>query len=75
MISSLSNLVSNLSELIHRTKCKFGDDDRKYKKCESCIIKYKSRDCFLEYIDLKDDLKECKCLLCNKNFQREFQKK
>ena len=32
MASSLSNLVNNLSEGIHRTKCKFGDDD---KKCET----------------------------------------
>ena len=35
MASSLSNLV-NLSEAIHRIKCKFGHDD---KKCETCGIK------------------------------------
>ena len=29
MASSLSNLVKNLSEGIHRIKCKFGDDDNK----------------------------------------------
>ena len=49
--SSLSNLVNNLSEGIHRIKCKFGHDN---KKCEICGIKYKYKhcDCFLE-----DDLK------------------
>ena len=38
MASSLSNLVNNLSEGIHRIKCKYGHDD---KKCETCGIKYK----------------------------------
>ena len=28
--SSLSNLVNNLSEGIHRIKCKIGQDDKKY---------------------------------------------
>ena len=36
MASSLSNLVNNLSEGIHRTKCKFGQND---KKCETSGIK------------------------------------
>ena len=35
MASSLSNLVDNLSEGIHRIKCKFGHDD---KKCDTCEI-------------------------------------
>ena len=51
MASSLSNLVNNVSEGIHRTKCKFGHDD---KKCKTCRIKYKHGDCFLEYANLKD---------------------
>ena len=42
MASSLSNLVNNLSEGIHRIKCKFGHYD---KKCETCRIKYKYCDC------------------------------
>ena len=29
--SSLSNLVNNLSEGIHRIKCKYGDDDKNVK--------------------------------------------
>ena len=44
MTSSLSNLVNNLSEGIHRIKCKFGHNDKKYETFE---IKYKYCDCFL----------------------------
>ena len=33
-------------------------------------IKYKYCDCFLEYINFKDDLIEYKCLPCNKNYQQ-----
>ena len=29
MASSLSNLVNNISEGIHKIKCKYGDDDKK----------------------------------------------
>ena len=32
MASSLSNLVNNLSEGLHRTKCELGHDDE---KCET----------------------------------------
>ena len=63
MASSLSNLVNNLSEGIHRIKCPCRYDD---KKCETCRIKYKYLDCFLEYTNFKDDLIEYKCLCCNK---------
>ena len=38
MVSSLSSLVSYLSEGIHRIKCKYRHDD---KKCETCGINYK----------------------------------
>ena len=34
MASSLSSLVYNLSEVIHRTKCKFGHDDKNVKHTE-----------------------------------------
>ena len=44
MVSPLSNLVNNLSEGIHKVKCKYGHDD---KTCETCEIKYKYCDCFL----------------------------
>ena len=61
MVSSLSNLVNNLSEEIHRINCKYGHDD---KKCETCRIKFKYCECFLGYTNFKDDLIEHKCLLC-----------
>ena len=51
MSSSLSNIVNNLSEGIHKIKCKYGHDDKKY---ETCVIKYKYCDCFLKYINLKN---------------------
>ena len=72
MASSLSNLVNNLPEGINRIKCKYGYDDR---KCETCGIKYKYCDCFVEYSNLKDDLIEYKCLCCNKNYQHKFDEK
>ena len=37
MASSLSNLVNNLFEGIHKSKCKLGHND---KKCETCRSKY-----------------------------------
>ena len=57
MASSLPNIVNNLSEEVHRIKCKLGHDD---KECETCGIKYKYCDCSLEYINFKDDLIEYK---------------
>ena len=63
MESSLSYLVNNLSEGIDRMKCKFGNDD---KKCETCGIKYKHCDRFLEFTNFRDDLIEYKCLCCKK---------
>ena len=72
MASSLLNLVNNLSEGIHRIRCKSRRDD---KTCETCGIKYKYCDCFLEYINFKDDLMVYKCLCCNKNYQHKFDEK
>ena len=57
MARSLSNLVNNLSKGVHHDN----------KKCETCRIKYKYCDCFLEYANFKDDLIEYECLCCNKN--------
>ena len=48
MASSLSNLVNNLPERLHRIK--LGHDD---KKCETYGIKYKYCNCFLERKILK----------------------
>ena len=69
MASSLSNLVNNLSERIHKIKCKYEHDD---KKCESWGITYEVCDWFLEYTNFKDDLIKYKCLCCNKNYQQKF---
>ena len=66
---SLSNLTNNLSEGIHKTKCRYLHD---YKKCEKCGITYQIYDCFLEYTNLKGDLIEYKCFCCNKNYQQKF---
>ena len=55
MASSLSNLVNNLFEGIHKVKLKLRHDD---KKRETCGIRYKYYDCFLEYTNFKDDLME-----------------
>ena len=46
MGGSLSNLVNNLAEGIHKVKPKYGHDD---KKCETCGIKYKHCKYYLEY--------------------------
>ena len=59
MASSLLNLVDNLSEGIHKTKCKYKHND---KKCKTCRTKYNYCDCFLECKNFKDDLLEYKCL-------------
>ena len=71
MLDSLSDLVNNLSEGIGKNKCKHVHDD---KKCETCGIKYKYCDCFIEYTNFKDDLIGYKCLCCNKSYQQKFDK-
>ena len=72
MASSLSNLVNNLFEGIHRIKCKYGHDD---KKCETCRVKCQHCNCFLECMNFKVSLIEYKCLCRNKNYQRKFYEK
>ena len=72
MASSLSNLVKNLSEWVHRIKCKFGHGN---KKIETCGVEYNYCDCFFEYINFEDDLIEYKWLYSNKNYQLRFDEK
>ena len=50
MTSSLSNRVNNLSEEIHKIRCKYGHDNEKY---ETCRTKYKYYNCSLEYTTLQ----------------------
>ena len=69
MVSSFSNLVYNRSKGVHR-KFRHGN-----KKCETCRIECKYCDCFLKYINFKDNLIEYKCLYCNKNCNHKFDKK
>ena len=69
MASSLPNLVNNLSEGIHRSKCKLWYNDKKF---ETCKIKYKY--CFLQYINF-NNLIEYKCFCCKKSYQHKFDKK
>ena len=52
---SLSNLVNNISEGVHKIKCKYGQND---KKCETCGITFKHCNCFPEYMNFKVDLIE-----------------
>ena len=42
------------------------------KKCEMCGIKQKDCECFLEYTNFKDNLMQYKCLCCNKNCHKMF---
>ena len=53
MASSLSNLVDNLVQRIHKIKCKYRHDE---KNCETYRIKYKDCECCLEYLTVTDDL-------------------
>ena len=69
MASSLSSLVNNLSEGIHRIICKCEHHD---KNCETCR---QNCNCFLEYINFKDILIGYKYLCCDKNYQHNFDEK
>ena len=71
MASFLSNLINNLSEGIHRIKCKYGHE----KRSETCKIEYHYCDCLLEYTNVKDDLIEYKYFCCNKSYQQRFDEK
>ena len=62
-IDSARFMANSLLNLLN----KFKHDD---KKCETCRIKYKYYDCFLEYTNFKDDLIEYKC--CSKSYQRKL---
>ena len=71
MASSLSNLVDNLTEAIHKIKFKYRHDN---KKCEKYRIKYKDCECYLEYTRVTDNFIICKCLCCDRNYQKSLMK-
>ena len=50
MANSWSNLVNNVSEEIHRIKCKIGHDNKKF---ATWGTEYTYCDCFLEYTNFK----------------------
>ena len=64
-------LLTILLETIHKIKCKNEDHN---KICETCGIKYKNCQYFLEYTNLKEGLINYKGLCCNKNYQNRFDK-
>ena len=71
MADLLSNLVNNLSERIHKTKCNYAQDD---KKCKICGITYKVCNCFVEYINFIDDLTKYKYFLVTKIINKSLKK-
>ena len=68
----MANLFNYLSEGIRKTKCKYGHD---YKKCETCGIRYKYCNCFLECTNFRDDLIDYKYLCCSNNSEQKFDEK
>ena len=63
----MANSLSILSIIfLQEFNCKLEHED---KKCETCGIKYKYCNFFLEYKNFKDDLIKYKCLYCNNNYQ------
>ena len=62
-----------LSIILQKDFIKFNvNTDMMIKKCKTYRLKYKDCDCCLEYTKFKDDLIECKCLCCHKNYQKKF---
>ena len=66
MASSILNPLDNLPEGIHKIKCKYGHDNKKrVKRVEDCEY-------YLEYTNVKYDLMLCRCLCCNVNYLKKF---
>ena len=61
MARSLSILVNNLSEGVHKIECKHGQDE-KYLKLVELHAKYVT-----VLLNTQDNLIEYKCFCCNKN--------
>ena len=67
MARSLSNLANNLSEGIHKIRCKYEHNDKIYRICGAT---YKVSDYFLEYTNFNDDVIAYKYLFFNKSYQQ-----
>ena len=71
MVSSLSNLVNNISEGIHKIKCKYRHDDKNVKLAElniniGTVFFFFF---FFEFTNFRNDVIEHKCLCCIKNYK------
>ena len=55
MASSLSNLVDNLTERIHKIKCKYCDCFLEYESVKDNLIKYKCLSCNKDYSNKLDE--------------------
>ena len=71
MANLFSNLVDNPAEGIHKIKCKHGHDNKNAKRVE---LNTKIVSAVLNTQTLKIFLLEYKCLCCNKNYQKKFDK-
>ena len=69
MVSSLSNLVNNLVEGIHKIKYEYGHDNNTF---ETYKVKDKYCECCVEYAKFKNELVVFKCFFFNKNYHKEF---
>ena len=69
MVSSLSNLVNNISEGIHKIKCKYRHDDKNVKLSELNINIGTAFFFFFEFTNFRNDVIEYKCLCCIKNYK------
>ena len=76
MASSLSNLVNNISEGIHKIKCKYRHDDKNVKLAELNInigtVSFFFF--FFEFKNFRNDVIEYKCLCCIKNYNKSLMK-
>ena len=61
MARLLSNLVNNLGKEFVQLNLNM-----------NMIIKNVRHRCSLQYTDFKDNLMKCKCICCNKNYQKKF---
>ena len=60
MVSSLSNLVDNLAEGIHKIKCRDCDCLREYESVKDNLIKRKCLSCYKDYSNKIDEkFKKC----------------
>ena len=67
MASSLSNHVNNLADGIHKIRCTYRHDNKKY---ETWGVKYKDCKCCLEYAIVKNSVIEYKFLCCNWKYRK-----